>query len=482
MATHVGLNSEVLEGCTRSELQRAQSKLNGAKSRGPKTIAGRERSKINATKLGLRARTLVLPGESAEDYQHWVQCTIKSLKPRDEFEHRLACRTADAEWVRVRALNAQHAQLATYIDEADAREDDKIFILCKTLFWDPRGPHAAYGISPKAHGGPGSSSSNGPDDPTDPHLIVGLLERSPKGCDALITHWRALLSRIKENLGWQAPDRLKAIRMLRKQPISAGVDETVASIYVACFAIKPGNRISGFGDLKCDMGTLDYKKFLRRARKRWAVPLNADDAAVARQWLIDLAERNIERLEARLEVYRQCADVRKERKDAADRFDDTPLGERLRRCFAACDRGLSRSLADFRNVRKNNWEEGGEIWTGDVVAADGKLANETEMEVGGAEDWVGSDVVAAGDCENVTNEPERDGECGEAAIADENVANEPERDGNGVGACDDTAGDCENVTNEPEREGDLVDAEVFAAVENENVTNEPEREGGGVGA
>ena len=148
--------------------------------------------------------------------------------------------------------------------------------------------------------------------------------------------------------------------MLRKQPITAGVDETVASIYVGCFAIKPGNRLNGFDDLKCDMGTLDYKKFLRRARKRWAVPLNADDVAVARQWLIDLAEHNIERLEARLEVYRQCADVRKERKDAIDRFDETPLGGRLRQYFNTCDRGLSRSLTDFRNIRKNNWEEGGE--------------------------------------------------------------------------------------------------------------------------
>jgi hypothetical protein len=63
----VVVGREVLEGCTRSELQRAQSKKNGAKSRGPKTIAGREKSKMNATKHGLRARTLVLPGESAED-------------------------------------------------------------------------------------------------------------------------------------------------------------------------------------------------------------------------------------------------------------------------------------------------------------------------------------------------------------------------------------------------------------------------------
>ena len=58
----------------------------------------------------------------------------------------------------------------------------------------------------------------------------------------------------------------------------------------------------------------------------------------------------------------------------------------------------------------------------------------------------------------------------------------PSREGVGVGDCRDAAVENENVTNEPEREGDLDDAEGFAPVENENGTNEPEREGVGVGA
>ena len=219
-----------------------------------------------------------------------------------------------------------------------------------------------------------------------------------------------------------------------------------------------------------------------------------DVCGEARQWLIDLAERNIERLEARLEVYRQCADVRKERKDAIDRFDETPLGGGLRQYFNTCDRGLSRSLTDFRNIRKNNWEDEGEIWTGDVgggseaglevagevVGANENLVSGSEVVVGGAEGWVGSEPVAVVECENVTNEPEREEErvdaAGLFAVENENSTNEPEQERDLVGAAGPFAVENENSANEPEQEMDLVDAAGPFAVENENSANEPEQE------
>ena len=39
------------------------SRLNSRKSTGPRTVAGKDRSKYNATKHGLTARSVLLPGE-----------------------------------------------------------------------------------------------------------------------------------------------------------------------------------------------------------------------------------------------------------------------------------------------------------------------------------------------------------------------------------------------------------------------------------
>jgi hypothetical protein len=173
----------------------------------------------------------------------------------------------------------------------------------------------------------------------------------------------------------------------------------------------------------------------------------------------------------------------------------------------ACDRGLSRSIGDYWKNRKASNREGGESSAEDggqdftevvggeivaqlevgreVVALDGNLANEPELEGGGAEDRVAAGDGGAVEQENVTNEPEREGgaeDLVDAGVGHEDVTNEPER----AGGCGDAEGfgavEHERVTNEPERArggiGDCGDA----GVESEHVTNEPERKGGGAGA
>ena len=42
------------------------SRHNGRKSRGPKTAEGKSRSRFNALNHGMRAKTIVLPGEDAD--------------------------------------------------------------------------------------------------------------------------------------------------------------------------------------------------------------------------------------------------------------------------------------------------------------------------------------------------------------------------------------------------------------------------------
>ena len=47
------------------------------------------------------------------------------------------------------------------------------------------------------------------------------------GCDWLLANWAELSDRLDEGLSWQPEDRMRAIRMLGKQPLNLVVDEPV---------------------------------------------------------------------------------------------------------------------------------------------------------------------------------------------------------------------------------------------------------------
>src|SRR5689334_855369 len=68
------------------------SRRNGSKSTGPKTPEGKNRSKFNALKHGLSAKTLVLPGEDGEAFQGRLDAWTNDLAPRNDLEHDLVGR------------------------------------------------------------------------------------------------------------------------------------------------------------------------------------------------------------------------------------------------------------------------------------------------------------------------------------------------------------------------------------------------------
>jgi hypothetical protein len=79
---------------------RAQvSRINGAKSRGPKTEAGKARSAQNALKHGLRAqRHVVVPDEDAAEYEAHEEAFLAELAPEGALQTHLARRIAAAAW------------------------------------------------------------------------------------------------------------------------------------------------------------------------------------------------------------------------------------------------------------------------------------------------------------------------------------------------------------------------------------------------
>ena len=160
--------------------------------------------------------------------------------------------------------------------------------------------------------------------------------------------------------------------------------------------------------------------------------LDASDAATARQFLLDLIDRNLERLEAKLEVHRQRAEEYKIRNAARAARDETPEGEMARRHEIACDRRVKRCMDLFWKLRRKterdeaeieDGDEGGEVEDAVCSAGEGNLTAEAEvgseagervpcaeknvtndanLEIGGSEVTGGKQVVEApNDFENL---------------------------------------------------------------------------------
>jgi hypothetical protein len=124
------------------------NRRNGRKSCGPVTEAGKNRSKLNAVKHGMRAATLVLLDEDPQALEGRKAAWAASLLPRGAAEQRIVDDAVEHSWLRDRARRAQVARLATNIvnagvDEA-IREADEVLRLGQLLFSDNRRPLANY--------------------------------------------------------------------------------------------------------------------------------------------------------------------------------------------------------------------------------------------------------------------------------------------------------------------------------------------------
>ena len=87
----------------RSTLQIAASRRNGARSRGPKTAAGKARSAGNATRHGLASRTVVLVREEDRAAYEALRADIMARhRPRGALEGHWAQRLCDALWRQAR--------------------------------------------------------------------------------------------------------------------------------------------------------------------------------------------------------------------------------------------------------------------------------------------------------------------------------------------------------------------------------------------
>ncbi len=74
---------------------------------------------------------------------------------------------------------------------------------------------------------------------TTPGRLVFSLESTAKGCGWLLDRWAELRSLLEQGQAWRSPDKLKATRLLGRQPVDALYDPQVGMVFLACHQIDP---------------------------------------------------------------------------------------------------------------------------------------------------------------------------------------------------------------------------------------------------
>ena len=151
-----------------SEEQRREiNHKNSQRSTGPRTAAGKAKSKLNGLKHGLRAATLVLPGEDPEALQHRLDAWTDELDPQTDLERYFVRSAVEASWRLDRVRHVEAAAGARRVmaagAEADRRDALEVEHNLKFLgLW--------------------------------PERSLRTLRGSARGCRALLDRWRDLVA------------------------------------------------------------------------------------------------------------------------------------------------------------------------------------------------------------------------------------------------------------------------------------------------
>ena len=99
-----------------SSKQLQANRVNARKSTGPRTQVGKARSRLNSRKHGLTAKTLIIVGENAEDFEELRSALFEQYDPQSALEFELVDRLAGILWRLRRVplfeagiLDARHA-------------------------------------------------------------------------------------------------------------------------------------------------------------------------------------------------------------------------------------------------------------------------------------------------------------------------------------------------------------------------------------
>jgi hypothetical protein len=349
-----------LEAIMTSPAKIAAAIQNAQKSTGPRTEEGKRKSRMNALKHGLTAKTVLLPEEDPAEFKQLMVGWFDSIRPQDGLEASLVERGAYSVWQLDRANRSESAQLWLKADRhADDQENlvgKEVGGLVRRLLAAPNGRPAAFPCTKGPDDDPDDGCKRGgaidPDD--HPSELVRRLVTSGLGCQRLLEIWSELSASLEKD-GWQTPERFRAFRLLGIQPKDTYMTTELASILRACQTIDPDGG-SVVEELWNEVVPREGLPALKAKYQREIAHLPALDQDAGRQYLREIITRKTTELEARLERHQERAQAEELLAPHRMAFDDSREGRLLRRYENACKQFFLRCLDEVRMHREERAE------------------------------------------------------------------------------------------------------------------------------
>ena len=338
------------------------NRRNAQKSTGPRTHDGKNNSRFNALDHGCRANLLVLPTEVFGEYEAESLAWKRSWKPRNPSEEFLIDRLVSLGCLNRRIERAHTARLATRIanGDVDAADNERaqVISLGQLLLAFPvsaQASQAKHAAGKPARDGKSPGRSRVETDLDHPMKVVHHLQTTITGCEWLLEQWDGLRALLDRGVPWLAPDKHNAVLLLGRLPAEALFRDDVVMVHLASHVLR-NQEGDPFQDILDNLAPDESPIFRRLCQERCYMPLAPKDAAAAKQALVDIVDRATIRLEEKLEVLRELAELRAPYNADRLSWDDTAEGERLRRYELTCKRASSRMLDLLLKIRSSGAE------------------------------------------------------------------------------------------------------------------------------
>jgi hypothetical protein len=334
---------------------------NAKKSTGPRTEAGKERSRSNAVTHGMTARIVLLPDEDLDDFRRRMSGWFDSLKPRNQAEVYLTERVGYFAWQTGRTVRAQSARLCvkahTGASDKQSRLERETVELSQRLFRAPFGRPAACPYHHSADAQAAQAVTGEFDYADHPKRLVGQLEATLPGCKFLLDQWSDLETALEQGLGWEAPERFRALRMLGMHPIDSFMNERTARLFQALEVLDPrgGSLVREFWN---EIVTADALPDLEAQYQRRIAHAPAPDQEAARQHILNVVRWETSRLELDLPMHERRAELEAEMSPHLQAVDDSREGELLRRYEATCEKLFFRHMDEVYRRRAEKAQRG----------------------------------------------------------------------------------------------------------------------------